>query len=79
MDLTEDSTISFASNLGIGREDSTLQQLRDVKEISQYWLSTNGEECTMEDLVQALLCTRGLGYLVSGIFPPSKHIIQHIV
>lgn len=62
---------TFIANLGLNQRQSGLQ-LNNVQEISQYWLQVKGQKCTMEDLVQALLFTPGLGHLVSGLLPPSK-------
>jgi hypothetical protein len=67
--LTEEQSARFTSHLGLSSETCAL---RDVQKICQCWLESNGKECTMESLVQALLYTRGLGYLVSGMLPPSE-------
>lgn len=66
-----DKAATFLAKLGLSQRQSQLQ-LTNVQEIAQYWLEVKGQACTMEDLVQALLFTHGLGHLVSRLLPSSK-------
>jgi len=66
--LTKEERWNLASNLGLCEED--LRDSTDLQRVCTVWMSKKHSSCCLEDLVHALICTRGLGRFVSGI--PSR-------
>ena len=75
------NTVEKLKDLSIGKETSVELMKRleintkgdrwapTVKVACRGWLTVYGERCTLETLVRALVLTKGLGHLVSGMQP----------
>ena len=63
--LTKEERRNLAINLSLCEED--LGDTIDLQRVCMVWMSKKTNGCCLEDLVHALICTRGLGRFVSGI------------
>jgi len=63
--LTKEERQNLAINLALCEEE--LGDKTDLQSVCMVWMSKNNSSCCLEDLVHALICTKGLGRFVSNI------------
>ena len=65
LEIGKETSVKLMEHLAINTDDG--RWAPTVKVACRGWLTVYGERCTLETLVQALVLTKGLGHLVSGI------------
>ena len=67
VDFNTTRAIALAESLGIEYDS----QFRSFEDVCRKWIA-RGINCTFDELIKALLMTRDLGKLVTGMCPPCK-------
>ena len=57
----------FANNIGLTDDDLGDDISTNLGELVELWIRKDYETCTPQRLVEALICTKGLGRYASGI------------
>lgn len=72
MYLPAEQAKDFAKSLNLSGND--LPEFTEIRlsELCQLWVKKKSHECTPEALVEALVCTEGLGKYASGIGSKSQ-------
>ena len=65
-ELSKEQISCLARNLELQEEGLSKNQM-NLRSICHRWMSKYPNQCCLENLVQALICTEGLGRYVSGI------------
>ena len=66
VELSKEQVSCLTMNLELQEEGLSKDQM-NLRSICHRWMSKYPNECCLEDLVQALICTHRLGRYVSGI------------
>ena len=68
---------NFAKSLNLSGNDLPEFTEIQLSELCQLWIEKKSHECTPEALVEALVCTEGLGKYASGIGSKSQIFFIH--
>ena len=71
----------FAKSLGVAGNELGDVPVTELHTIAQIWIHSNPNHCTPVGLVEALVCTKGLGKFASGIGCKysTTHSVWHLI